>query len=148
MTTLLEALGKGEKRKSVVRDVCDLIDQEVSDKSGLSGVAIKTAFKVVKGVKAGFIPDVVNALLDDFLGAIEPMYAAAQAANIAPGAYLKNNSGQAAESLLGVTDTRAKKADKGVVLKTYEKLRPTAKKHVEAAIPRLGDLLDRQLGGE
>ncbi len=27
--------------------------------------------------------------------------------------------------------------------KTYDKLRPSAKKHVEAAMPRIGELLER-----
>lgn len=145
MATLKELLGNGDRREQVVDDACVVLDQEVADKGGLSGAAIKTAFKVVKGVKPGFIREVVNNLLDDFLDALDPIYQDALATNTAPGAHLRANSGPAAESLLAITDARAARAERAVVKKTYEKLRPSAKKHVEAAMPRLSELLERHL---
>jgi hypothetical protein len=32
-----------------------------------------------------------------------------------------------------------------MIRKTYDKLRPTAKKHVSASAPRLGQMLDRHV---
>ncbi|MEN9579005.1 MAG: hypothetical protein RJA70_2014 [Pseudomonadota bacterium] len=148
MTTLREALGSGDIRKAVIKDACQVLDQEVSDKSGLTGMAVKAAFAVVKGVKAGFIPEVVDALLNDFLDALEPLHAAAISAGMPPGRFLKDDPGRAAEALLAVTDRRAMRAERGVVAKTYEKLRPAAKKHVESAMPRLAEMLARHLRSE
>jgi hypothetical protein len=45
------------------------------------------------------------------------------------------------EALLAITDGRAQRAKNQAVKGTYEKLRPTAKKHVEAAVPRIGRLV-------
>jgi hypothetical protein len=43
------------KRRAVVDDCTALIDAEVGDKRGLTGVAIKTAYMTVKNIKPGFI---------------------------------------------------------------------------------------------
>jgi hypothetical protein len=145
MTTLKDLLATPPKRQAVVADACQVLDAEVDDKSGLSGLAIKAAYGVIKNIKPGFIPEVVDGLLDDFLGAFEPLYARAVAAGVSPGVELKRSAGQAAESLLAITDARAARANRPVIQKTYDKLRPTAKKHVESAMPRVADLLERQL---
>ena len=54
-----------------------------------------------------------------------------------------SNPSQLADNLLAVTDRRAAKAERPVIQSTYEKLRPSAKKHVESAVPRLAQLLER-----
>ena len=146
MGKLKEMLGSGDKRREVVDDACVVLDEEVADKSGLSGVAIKSAYKLVKSVKPGFIREVIEHLYDDFLDALEPVYQEALSKNEPPGAYLKANSGRVADALLAVTDARAQNAKRGGIKKTYEKLRPTAKKHVEAAAPRLAAMFDRHTG--
>jgi hypothetical protein len=48
-----------------------------------------------------------------------------------------------ADALLSVTDSKADGAQSGVVRKTYTKLRPSAKKHVEEAVPGLAVLLEK-----
>ena len=74
MTTLNETLLNDTDRPSVVSDCVDLIDAEVASKKGIGGLAIKTAFKTVKAIKPGIIPDAVNFLLDDFVEKLEPFY--------------------------------------------------------------------------
>ncbi len=130
-------------RRAVIDDACEVLDLEVRDKSGMSGIAIKTAYKVVQGVKPGFIREVVDNLLDDFLNALEPLRQEAATQGKSPGRHLRDNAPQVADALLAITDGRAQRAQRAMIKKTYEKLRPTAKKHVEAAAPRLGDLLDK-----
>lgn len=75
MPTVAEALLAEGKRPAVVADCATLIDEEVASKSGLGGLAIKTAFATVKALKRGIIPESVNALLDDFVVELEPFYA-------------------------------------------------------------------------
>jgi hypothetical protein len=145
MASLGEKLGGGEVRSKVIADACQVLDQEVADKGGISGLAIKGAYKVVQGIKPGFVPEVVDALLDDFLSAMDPLYQEAIGKQQAPGAYIRQNSSRVADALLAVTDRRAQDAKRQVVRSAYDKLRPMAKKQVEAAAPRLGDMLDRQL---
>lgn len=143
MATLNELLGSGDKRKAVIDDARSVLDQEVADKSGLGGLAVKAAFKVVQSVKPGFVREVVDALLDDFLKALDPIYQEAVQKGQRPSEVLVADRGRVADALLGVTDERARHAKRAAIKSAYEKLRPTAKKHVEAAVPRLGQMLDR-----
>jgi hypothetical protein len=143
MPSLRELLGTEPRRKLVVSDAVRVLDAEVADKSGLSGLAIKGAYAVVKGISPGFIQETVNRLLDDFLDALDPLYAEAIAAKKSPQSHLVQNRSRVAESLLSITDKRAERAEHPVIKKTYMKLRPTAKAHVEASAPRLGELLEK-----
>jgi hypothetical protein len=143
MSSLKEQLGAGEKREQVIEDAVKVLDQEVADKGGLTGLAVKGGYKVVQGIRPGFIRDVVGHLLEEFLEAMDPLYQEAKAKNRPAGAYLTENKDRMAEALLGVTDRRAQKADSGVLKKAYDKLRPMAKGQVEAAAPRLGQLLEK-----
>lgn len=142
MATLKEMLGAPPKRGAVIDDACGVLDQEVDDKSGLGGVAIKTAYKVVKGIKPGFIREVVDHLLDDFLDALDPVYQGGLGGSQKE--HFVRNAGAVADSLLAITDQRVQKSERAVIRKTYDRLRPTAKKQVEAAAPRLGALVERQ----
>ncbi len=146
MASLKERLGQSPQRDAVVTDACEVLDQEVADKSGLSGIAIKGAYSIVKNIKPGFVREVVDGLLDDFLDALDPIAQEAVDKQQPPGRYLAANGERAADALLGITDDRAARSSRAVIRKTYEKLRPTAKKQVASAAPRLGQLLDRHLG--
>ena len=144
MPTLSEKLLKPDVRPKVVADSNQLIDDEVRDKSGLSGFAIKAAYGVVKAVKPGIIPDVLDAMLDDFVARLEPLYAEWQKNPATPfQSFLDPRAGQAADALLSITDDRAQRSKNQTLKKAYEKLRPTGKKHVESAIPRLGRMISK-----
>lgn len=145
MASLAERFQAPEKRDALVRDALEVLDAEVADKGGISGVAIKGAYSIVKGIKPGFVEEVVRGLLEPFLGALDPLYQQAVSAEKAPGAHLKANSEPMAEALLAITDARAERSGHAIIRKTYGKLRPGAKKHVAAAGPRLGAMLDRHL---
>lgn len=145
MTTLKAMLGVAPHREQLIREACEVLDLEVKDKGGLGGAAIKAAYGVVKGISPAFVRDVVDNLLDDFLDALNPIHDEAKAQGAPVGKHLEANAGQLAESLLAITDGRAARAQRAVIKKTYERLRPTAKKHVEAAAPRLGALLERAI---
>jgi uncharacterized protein DUF6918 len=143
LATLRDQLGHGDKRAAVIKDANDVLEMEVQDKGGLTGVAIRGAFAIVKGIKPGFTTEVIDALLNDFLDALDPIYQEAVAQSKSPGEHLKANRDRMAEALLAITDARAERASRTVVKKTYEKLRPSAKRHVSDAAPRVGELLDR-----
>ena len=146
MPTLRELLGGADKRARLIDDAIQVLDAEVDDKSGLSGIAVKTAYKVVKGVSPGFLRQVVDHLLDDFLEALDPIYQESLTQGVKPRQHLQANPGRVADALLGTTDRRAQRAKNQLVKATYERLRGSAKKHVEAAVPRLGQLFERHAG--
>ncbi len=145
MATLLELLGGPAKRGAVITDALRVLDAEVDSKGGLSGIAIKTAYRVVKGISSDFLPGVVDHLLNDFLVALDPLYQEALQRGVDPRQHFTGNPSRVADALLAITDARAAHAKNQAVKKTYEKLRDGAKKHVEAAVPRLGEMFARHV---
>ena len=143
MPALTDVLTGDAKKAAVVDDCCVIIDEEVRDKSGLSGLAIKAGYAAVKGIKPGFIKQVVIDLLPEFAAALDPLYQEAIQQSARAGEHLVRNASRAADALLSITDRRAAKSKSGVVKGAYEKLRPSAKKNVEAAMPRVGRLVDK-----
>ena len=138
---LREALSEPSRRERVVEDCCVLVDEEVAKKKGLSGVVIKTGYKTVRGIKPGFIRGTVSALLDEWIAAIDPIWQRAVDAGRSPSGELEADRPAVAEALLSVTDARAERAKSSLVRGTYQKLRPSAKEHVEQAVPGLAALL-------
>ena len=143
MPTLNDLLTEETKRAAVVKDCCELIDSEVKDKGGLSGLAIKAGYGAVKGIKPGFVEGAVNDLLPEFATALDPLYQDAKAQNKAVADFFAANANRVADALLAITDAKASRAKSGVAKGAYEKLRGTAKKNVEAAAPRLGKLVEK-----
>jgi hypothetical protein len=146
MTTLQELLGGPAKRGAIIDDSLRVLDAEVDSKSGLSGIAIKGAYKIVKGVSPDFLRGVVDHLLDDFLSGLDPLYQEAAQRGLNPRQHLTANPGRVADALLAITDARAERSKNQMIKKTYERLREGAKKHVEAAVPRLGEMFARHVG--
>ena len=141
MAALKEILTAPEKRKEVIADCAKLIDEEVASKSGFSGLAVKAAFAMVKGLKPGMIPHAIDDLLDEFADKIDPFYQAAREAKQPVDAYIAAHATEIAEALLSITDGRAARSKSGTIKKAYEKLRPTGKKHTMEAMPRVGRLI-------
>ena len=141
MPTLTEILLVPGNRPKLIADCTTLIQEEVDAKGGLTGLAVKASFAVVKAVKPGFVTEAVDHMLDDFVKRLEPFWADAQARNEPVGALMNGRAGQVADALLAISDERAARAKNATLKKAYEKLRPTGKKHVEAAVPRIGRLI-------
>ena len=146
MPTLKESLEVDGKRPILVRACCGLIDQEVARKRGLSGLAVKGAFKAIKAIKPGFIPDIVDNLWDEFVVQLEPYHTQwQQTPDGAFGPYLLARDSQVVNSLLEVTDGRARTTKMAAVKKLYTKLRPSAEGHVREALPGMSRLMDRHV---
>ena len=144
MAKLLEKLPLPERRGEMVDDCCKLLDSEVASKSGLSGLAVKAGYKVLKGIKPGAVRHAVDDLIDEFIEALEPFHADFEKGGSGSfGGYMKGRRGEIAEALIAVTDRRAQNADQKTLAKGYQKLRGTGVRNVEQAVPGLADLMDR-----
>ena len=143
MPKLQDTLTDAARRKLIIADCVTMIDEEVAGKGGISGLGIKAGYKVVKGVKPGFIPEVVDNLLDDFCKNLQPLADEAESKGTSVSSFFVSNKSRVADALLAVTDGRAQKTKHGVVKSMYEKLRPTAKKNVEDAVPRVGTVIEK-----
>src|ERR1035438_1738081 len=73
--TLQETLLAPDTQPKVIDDCYTLIEQEVSDKSGVSGAAVKLAYKTVNTFKPGHIRFMVGSLLPEIVDRLQPYWA-------------------------------------------------------------------------
>lgn len=139
---LNDVLNDEAKRASITEDVCRLVDEQVGNQRGISGVAVKAGYKLVQGVKPGFVRNVVEALLPEFAAALEPFREQAVSQGQPVASYFDAHSQEVAEALLAVTDGRAQASKHGSVKGAYGKLRGSARKNVERAVPGLGKIIE------
>jgi hypothetical protein len=141
--TLKAGLLDGDRRGEVVTDLQALVDQEVAGKGGLTGGIIKTGYAAAKKVKPGITGRAIDSMLEDFVDALEPHWAAYRAQPTTGfGAFLSGRSQEVSQGLLAVTDRRAEKASSAVG-SIYTKMRPRAQDNVVEALPRLGEVVER-----
>lgn len=139
---LSEELLNPDKRAMIVDDCCNMIETQLASKSGMSGMALKTAFAALKGVKPGYIPYVVDQLLPECFIALDPIWSEGMDKGD-PVTHLVESRSRTADALLSITDVRAKNTKRQIVRGTYEKLRGSAKQHVEEAVPDLAKVIEK-----
>ena len=142
---IAEQLLKSPNREALVADATIILDAEVAGKSGLSGKFVKVAFRGVKSVRPGFVPHAIDDLLNDFVRQIEPFYEEWKSSGDSRSCrdYFVARAVDVAEALLAITDGRAKNSQNRGLVKAYSKLRPKGREHVVAAMPRVGDLIQK-----
>jgi hypothetical protein len=145
--TLQEILLAPDTQPKVIDDCYTLIEQEVSDKSGVSGAAVKLAYKTVNTFKPGHIRFMVGSLLPEIVDRLQPYWADFNASGGSEfGDYLAKRGEEVSEALLSVTDARAAASGRPTIIKAYGTVRRSAIKHVEAALPHVGDLVLKYAG--
>jgi hypothetical protein len=139
--TLEEILLAPDTQPKVIADCYLLIEQEIADKSGVSGTAVKLAYKTVNTFFPGHVRHMVGVLLPQMVGKLEPYWADFSTSGGSEfGDYLAKRGEEVAEALLSVTDAHAA-SGRPTVIKAYRTVRSSAAKHVEAALPHVGDLV-------
>lgn len=142
--TLREILLAPDVQPTVLTDCYALIEQQLSELSGVSGTAVKLAYKAVNAFAPGYYHERVGEILPQIMDNLEPYWAGFTASGGARfGDYLAKRGSEVAESLLSITDAMAAASDKPMIIKAYRSVRGTAGKHVEAALPRVGDLVQK-----
>jgi hypothetical protein len=145
LMSLVDTLADPSKKTAVIDDSVKLIDEEVASKGGLSGVVVKTGYAAVKGIKPGFIREVCEKLMPEFAKELDPIWSEGKAKGD-PEAHFARERSRVADALLSVTDAKSKNAKSNLVRSTYDKMRGSAKKNVEEAVPRLAKLLVKHAG--
>jgi hypothetical protein len=140
--TLQEILLAPDIQPKVIADCHLMIEQEVGEKSGVSGTAVKLAYKTVNKFLPGHVRHMVESLLPDMVDSLEPYWADFSTSGGAEfGDYLAKRGGEVSEVLLSVTDARAAASGRPTIVKAYRSVRGSAVKNVEAALPHVGDLV-------
>ncbi len=140
--TLAEILLAPDTRPKVIADCFTLVEQQVSEMSGISGTAVKLAYKAVNAFLPGHVRYMVESLLPQLVDKLEPYWADFSASGGSQfGDYLAKRGEEVAEALLSVTDARAAASGRPTVIKAYRSVRGSAARHVEAALPHVGDMV-------
>jgi hypothetical protein len=140
--SLAEQIATEPKRPTVIDDCVNLVDEEVRGK----GLMIKAAYGTVKKIKPGFVKGAVDGLLDGWCEKLETFYAKWRSDGSGSFAdYVTVRKSDVADALLQVTDERAATSEHKTAAKLYKKLRPSALKNVEAAVPKLGAVVEKHL---
>lgn len=140
--TLQEILLAPDTQPKVLDGCYELIQQEVSDLSGISGTAVKLGYKTVAAFMPGHIRYLIEQLVPGLVDQLQPYWADFHAAGGSDfGDYLSKRGEEVAQSLLTVTDARAEQSERPTIIKAYRSVRGGAGKHIQAALPRLGDLV-------
>lgn len=142
--TLHQIMLAPDTRPRVITDCRTLIEQEVSGLSGVSGAAVKLAYKTVNAFMPGHIDDMVESLLPSMVDELQPYWADFSAADRPEfGDYLAAYGTEVSDALLSVTDARAAASSRPTIIKAYGAVRGRAGKHVEAALPQVGALVQK-----
>lgn len=126
---------------SLAKDCAKLIDEQVAAKGGISGLALKAAYGVVKGIEPSYVSGAIQRLLPEALTALDPMWdEGVQSGD--PVQHLTQNRSRTADMLLSITDTKIEKSKNGIIRSSYGKFRKSVKSDVEEAVPGLAKILD------
>ena len=142
--TLQQILLAPDIRPAVIDDCQALIEQEVTGLSGVSGTAVKLAYKAVITFSPGHVRYIVEVLLPQWTGELEPYWAQFSASGDPEfGGYLAQHGEQVTQALLAVTDARGAASRRPVSTRAYGAVRDKAARHVTAALPRVGELVHK-----
>lgn len=146
MGSLVTVVADPTRRGAVLDDCVALIEAEVADKGGLTGLAVKGAYKSVKSLKPGMVRASMDALLNDFSKQLDPFWQDCQKAGAAPRTFFVQRKTEVANALLSITDQRANNSKHRVLVKAYKSLRGRAIDHIGSAMPRFADLVAKHAG--
>jgi len=148
MRSLKEIIEDPKLSKSIVADGLQVLDEEMAKRSGLGGLAIKGAYKVIKSIQGGkTLERAVAILLPEFVDKLDPYYERFQEEGKGKTwtEYLQPHYGAIADELLSVTDHKIQGTDNRAVRGAYDKLRPKARKEVIDSLPSLSRMMERYL---
>lgn len=129
-------------REPFLRDVAQLVEEEVLAQSGVAGFAIRGAFRLAVGFRPNFLPEALRQLYPSFaerLGETLAMKAGDQSYE----ELFAAQDARVAAALLSVADERAGRIQVRALRAAYRKIRSHAEPSVRRAAPRIGGLLDR-----
>ena len=145
MGVLKDNILSDANRPSVIKDCVLLVDAEVAAKKGVSGMMIKSSYKMFKAIKPTIVEHAVETLLPAFAERLDiqyDKYLAAVPDKTQPfDRWAIARDKDIANQLLGVTDDIINRSEKTAIKKIYNGLRGIAEKNVTAAIPAVGKLV-------
>jgi hypothetical protein len=144
MPTLQELFLNEQNFPLLVADAKALVDGELANKGGISGTALKAAYKAVTAFASGYYDHAITTMLPDMIVRLDPYWADFGMSGGADfGDYLAKRGDEVSASLLTVTDDMAQRSGRAAVVKAYQMVRGGASKNIEAALPALGAMVQK-----
>lgn len=141
--TDLNSLLNSPTRTEIVADLTQLADTTVSNQSGLTGMALKSAIGAAKKTDADALSKGINQLLPSVVEELKPHWSEYEGSGKDSfGAYLADNEESVTESVLKIGDSFAGRAP-APVQKVYSSMRGKVGKIVAPALPEFGDIIER-----
>lgn len=145
--TLSEILLTPTTQPAVLADCDALIEQRVAEMSGVAGTAVKLAYKTVRSFKPGYYHETVAIMLPQLVEKLSPYWHDFDASGSSVfGEYLVKHGEEVTQAMLSVTDDMATASERPVIVKAYQSVRGNASRHIEAALPQVGDLVQKYAG--
>jgi len=145
--TLQEILLAPDAQPEVMTDCYALIDQRLSEMSGVSGTAVKLAYKAVTSFAPGYYQARVSEIFPQLVDQLEPYWADFSTSGGSEfGDYLAKRGDEVSESFLSVTDAMADNSERPAIMKAYRTVRGGAGKHIQSALPQVGGLVAKYAG--
>ncbi|MDO4684976.1 MAG: hypothetical protein Q4A92_00360 [Corynebacterium sp.] len=145
--TELKSILTGAAQGAVVADISDLVTKSVSDMSGVGGVAVKGAMAAATKYDSEIVSKVVSRLLPDVADALNPKWLAFLASgNQDFGSFLDSQKADVANSILEITDQRAKEEGNSTLSKIYGTVRSKGAQVLEANAGNIGTIIQRHAG--
>lgn len=139
----LSALLNEQKRPQVVADLDTVVDETVSNASGLVGMALKGGVGAANKVDSDFINKGINRILPDLLGELQPHWNAYRDSDSADfGSYLAAHEDEVTNGLLKLADDNVSNAP-AALEKIYNGLRNKAANIVGPALPQVGNVIEK-----
>jgi hypothetical protein len=134
-----------QHREAVVADANWMIDAEVRRAPGLSGLAIRSAYRPMSGVRPGLVAGAVEGLLCPLADQLDPFHHLL--AGKPPGRVFADVRTSVADALLSISDDRAERTTYPTLRRAYRQVRGSARRHVQSAGPALADLITAHARG-
>lgn len=143
-STLPDILHTDGVQQQLAADCRALVEQELSAKSGASAAALKLAYKAVTTFAPGYYQSTVENMVPDLLRQLQPFWVDFHAAGGGVfGDYLATRGDEVSEAVLKVPDDMVQGSQRGAVVKAYKTVRGGAGKHIKAALPAVGVLVEK-----
>lgn len=143
-STLPDILLADGALQQITSDCQALVEQELSAKSGVSAAALKVAYKAVTAFAPDYYRTTVENMVPNLLCQLQPFWADLHAAGGGQfGDYLAKRGEEVSEALLTVTDDMTHGSEHPAIVKAYKAVRGGAGKHIEAALPAVGAMVEK-----
>ena len=144
MKSLSSILLAPERKEAAVADLARLLESALSNRGGLSGIAIKTGVSMLKAAKPDVLQRGAERMLPKFAKALQPLFDRYQASGNSDFAtFLGNNATEATKALADAADQLMATSQNATAKSLYEKFRGGAEKDIAAMVPQVGKLIQR-----